>query len=307
MSMNSYLLAALAVALLLIIVLLSKLRRVQGQLVLIQDALADIKAGNLNRRVLARESDRTKQICYAINQIAVDNQTRLIQQRQADQAYKQLMTSLSHDVKTPLASLVGYLEAIESGMVSGKEKDEYLHIAFEKSQHLKHFVENLFQWVKLDAGEQIFRFERCDLHELSRHIIADWIPLLESSGFAYEIEIPEETCLMQIDPNAYARILNNLLHNALLHSKGDQVTVSVCEDGEQAQITIKDNGAGIAPDQLPHIFERLYQCDHWRPGVGNGLGLAIAKELVSAHQGKLTVASALGAGTAFTITLPKAL
>lgn len=173
---------------------------------------------------------------YGINQIAVDNQTRLIRQQQADHAYKQLMTSLSHDVKTPLTSLVGYLEAIERGVVSGEEKDEYLHIAFEKSQHLKHFVENLFQWVKLDAGEQNFHFERCDLHELSRHVIADWIPLLESSGFAYEIEIPEEPCLMKIDPNAYARILNNLLQNVLIHSKGNQVTMSVCEDGEQAQI-----------------------------------------------------------------------
>lgn len=120
MGVNIYLLVVLAISLLIITFLLSKLGQVHGQLSLIKDALEDIKRGNLNRRILARESDMTKQICYDINQMAISNQARLIGQRQADQAYKRLMTSLSHDVKTPLASLVGYLEAIESGIVSGE-------------------------------------------------------------------------------------------------------------------------------------------------------------------------------------------
>ena len=182
MGVNIYLLIALAIALLIIILLLSKLGHIHGQFSLIKDALEDMKQGNLNRRVLARESDMTKLICYDINQIAISNQARLIGQRQADQAYKRLMTSLSHDVKTPLTSLVGYLEAIESGIVSGEEKEEYLHVAFNKSQLLKHFVESLFEWVKLDAGEQLFHFEYLDLNELSRNIMADWVTVLENSN-----------------------------------------------------------------------------------------------------------------------------
>ena len=114
MDVNLYLLLALLATLLVIAYLLTRLHRVRGQLSLIKDALADIKNGNLNRRVLARESDLTKQICYDINEIAMSSQSRLIQQKQSEQAYKRLMTSLSHDVKTPLASLVGYLEAVES-------------------------------------------------------------------------------------------------------------------------------------------------------------------------------------------------
>ena len=163
MEINTYLLLALVIALLAIILLISKLRHVREQLALIKDALEDIKCGNLNRRVLAKENDMTKQICYDINEIAIRNQARLIQQRQAEQAYKRLMTSLSHDVKTPLASLVGYLEAIENRIVSGEEKDEYIHVAFDKAQHLKHFVESLFEWVKLDAGEQLFHFRKQSL------------------------------------------------------------------------------------------------------------------------------------------------
>ncbi len=254
MGVNIYLLAALVISLLIIFSLLSKLGRVRGQLSLITDALEDIKRGNLNRRVLAKENDMTKQICYDINQIAISNQARLIGQRQADQAYKRLMTSLSHDVKTPLTSLVGYLEAIESGIVSGEEKEEYLHVAFDKSLHLKHFVENLFEWVKLDAGEQIFHFEYSDLNELSRNIMADWVPVLENSGFEYEIEIPETECYIRIDPNAYTRVLNNLLQNVIVHSKGDQITFSISAKEDYAIITVKDNGIGISPVDLPHIF-----------------------------------------------------
>ena len=132
MEINLYLLLSLLIALLVISYLLGKLHRVRGQLFLIRDALNDIKAGNLNRRVLARESDLTKQICYDINEIAMSSQSRLIQQKQSEQAYKRLMTSLSHDVKTPLASLVGYLEAVEGfdnelAILKGKElyKEEY--------------------------------------------------------------------------------------------------------------------------------------------------------------------------------------
>ena len=124
MEANAVLVLALILSLTAVACLGRKLYRVREQLSLITDALADMKKGNLNRRVLARESDMTKQICYDLNEIALTNQARLIQQKQAEQAYKRLMTSLSHDVKTPLASLVGYLEAVEKGLVTGQEKEE---------------------------------------------------------------------------------------------------------------------------------------------------------------------------------------
>ncbi len=305
--MNVYLLFALVLTLLIIAYLVSVLRHVRTQLALIKDALEDIKNGNLNRRVLAGGSDMTRQICYGINEIAINSQSRFIQQKQSEQAYKRLMTSLSHDVKTPLASLVGYLEAIENGLVTGQEKDEYIHVASDKAHRLKDFVTALFEWVKLDAKEQIFHFELFDINELSRNMIADWIPILESAGLNYDIEIPETEYSIRVDPNAYTRIFNNLLQNIMAHSEADHVTLRIAEDTQQVKIMVTDNGKGISPDDLPHIFERLYQCDHSRFARGNGLGLSIAKELVSAHKGKITAASTPGTGTTFTILLPKAL
>lgn len=307
MDINTCLLLAVLFALFIIAYLIIKLLRVREQLTFIKDALEDIKSGNLNRRILARESDITKQICYDINEIAISNQSRLIQQKKADEAYKRLMTSLSHDVKTPLTSLIGYLEAIENKIVTDEEKEEYIRVASDKAQHLKHFVENLFEWVKLDAGEQVFHFELFDINELSRNIMADWVPALENSHFEYEIDIPEVEYFIRIDQNAYTRILNNLLQNVLRHSAGNKVTLCVLEYEEKAIIKVSDNGKGISHNDLPHIFERMYQCDDSRSEEGNGLGLSITKELVNAHRGEITVSSTPGVGTVFTISFPKAL
>ncbi len=288
-----------------ILLLIVKLRRVREQLIMIEEALEDIKSGNPNRRVLARKSDMTKRICYAINEIAMENQAQLLKQKQSEQAYKRLMTSLSHDVKTPLASLVGYLEAIENGLVTGEEKEAYTHVAVKKAWHLKHFVETLFEWVKLDAKEQVFYFELCAFNELTRNIAAEWVPTLERNHFAYDFDIPEEEYPLRMDSHAYTRILNNLFQNALTHSGGNKLTLRLLENEHQVKIIISDNGNGIPPSDIPHIFERMYQCDSSRSAGGNGLGLSITMELVKAMEGTIEVNSSPGMGTIFTILFPR--
>ena len=307
MNFNPFLLIALCIMFFIILFLVMKLRRVREQLSIVEEALEDIKSGNQNRRVLAKKSDMTKRICYAINEIAVKNQSQLLKQKQSEQAYKRLMTSLSHDVKTPLASLVGYLEATTNGLVTGEEKESYIRVAVEKAYHLKNFVETLFEWVKLDAKEQVFHFELCDFNELTRNIVAEWVPTLEYRHFEYDFDIPEEEYFLRIDSHAYTRILNNLFQNALMHSGGNKLTLQLSENEQQVKIIISDNGKGIPPSDVPHIFERMYQCDHSRSAGGNGLGLSIAAELVSAHNGKISADSKLDIGTIFTILFPKSL
>lgn len=307
MNFNPFLLIALCITVFIILFLVMKLRRVREQLSIVEEALEDIKSGNQNRRVLARKSDMTKRICYSINEIAVKNQSQLIWQKQSEQAYKRLMTSLSHDVKTPLASLVGYLEAIENGLVTGEEKESYIHVAVEKAYHLKHFVETLFEWVKLDAKEQIFHFELCDFNELTRNIVAEWVSTLEYRHFEYDFDIPEGEYSFRVDPHAYTRILNNLFQNALTHSGGNKLALQLLENEQQVKIIISDNGKGISSTDIPHIFERMYQCDSSRSFGGNGLGLSITMQLVNALGGKIKVDSKQGMGAIFTILLPKSL
>lgn len=285
----------------------SKLYRTKQQISVIQEAVTDIKEGNLNRKILTRENDMTRQICYDLNTITTGMQATLINQRQSEQAYKRLMTSLSHDVKTPLASLVGYLEAIEKNIVTGKEKEEYIEVAIGKAYSLKDFTERLFEWVKLDAGEQIFHFEVCDVNELSRSIVADWIIIIENNNFDYEIDIPETECFARIDVNSYTRILNNLFQNVISHSKGTKLIFDLYEDEKQVTVKVSDNGIGIQSDELSHIFERMYRGDKSRMTAGAGLGLSITKELVAIHNGTIDVESILKGSTTFTIILPKSL
>lgn len=307
MNFNPFLLIALCIMFFIILFLVMKLRRVREQLSIVEEALEDIKSGNQNRRVLAKKSDMTKRICYSINEIAVKNQSQLIWQKQSEQAYKRLMTSLSHDVKTPLASLVGYLEAIENGLVTGEEKESYIRVAVEKAYHLKNFVETLFEWVKLDAKEQVFHFELCDFNELTRNIVAEWVPTLEYRNFEYDFDIPEYEYSLRVDPHAYTRILNNLFQNALTHSGGNKLALQLLENEQQVKIIISDNGKGISSTDIPHIFERMYQCDRSRSSGGNGLGLSITMELVNALGGKIKVDSKQGMGATFTILFSKSL
>jgi signal transduction histidine kinase len=275
--------------------LAARLYRVRQQLAAIQDVLGDINRGNLNRRVLTRRNDMTQAICYQLNEMAISNQA-------------QLMTSLSHDVKTPLTSLVGYLEAIREKMVTGEEKEAYIGVALDKAHHLKDFVESLFEWARLDAKEQVFQFERCDVFELTRDLISDWIPTLDQRCFAYDIDIPERECPVRLDRNAYTRILNNLLQNTLVHSGGNTLRLQLVETSTQVTLYVTDNGKGVPPRDLPHLFERLYQSDESRGGPGNGLGLAIVQELVAVHGGSVRAEKpSSGDGISFAITLPKAL
>ncbi len=290
-----------------IVYLIAKLYKVSEQLSIIEDSLDDIKQGNLNRRILVRENDMTKTICYSINDMVTNNQVQLIKLKQSEQAYKRLMTSLSHDVKTPLTSLVGYLEAVQERIVTGEEKEEYLEVALTKAHHLKGFVESLFDWVKLDAKEQVFQLERQDINELTRDILTDWIPTFEENNFEYNIDISNTECFIQLDPNAFIRIINNLLQNVLIHSEGTQIDLQIGDKDHDVIVQISDNGKGIPTKDLPHIFDRLYQSDESRSVNGNGLGLAIAKELAHLHNGSISADNSLNGGMTFTIIFPKAL
>ncbi len=293
----------IALLICIILYLLRKFSNLKKELIQIQDVLFDIKNGNYNRRILAKHNSITKTICQDINEITLQSRDKLISRRQEEKAYKALMTSLSHDVKTPLASLVGYLEAVQQGIAFDEEKEEYLRISLNKANYLKDFVEKLFDWVKLDSGEWKFSFVKHDLNELTRNIISDWIPVLEENNIAYEIEIPEKECILRMDDSAYIRSLNNIINNIIIHSGCNKVELKAEEIENGISITISDNGKGISKEDVPYIFERMYQADKSRLTKGSGLGLAIARELIRVNNGVISVKSDPNIKTSFTIEL----
>jgi signal transduction histidine kinase len=230
--------------------------------------------------------------------------SRIIELKRSEKAYKQLMTSLSHDVRTPLTSLIGYLDAIHNKVVEGAEKDGYLEIARNKAYNLKDFIDRLFEWFKLDSKERSFYFESLDINELTRSILADWIPIFEKNSITFHVDIPETECNILLDINAYTRMINNIIQNSLDHSGGNQIDISIMQKSDTAVINIFDNGKGIAEKEIPFIFDRLYKCDKSRSHKGSGLGLFIVKELAAAHHGTISAASISDEKTTFTITLP---
>ena len=151
--------------------------RVKKQISEISDALEDIKNGNGNRRILAETHEFVAPLAYAINDIILSYENRLSAYRQTEETNRQLMTSLSHDVRTPLTTLIGYLDAAHKGIVNGKERDDYIETARRKAHDLKEYIDVLFDWFKLGSNEFSMNISTVDLTELTRNILIDWIPI----------------------------------------------------------------------------------------------------------------------------------
>ena len=280
--------------------------RVKKQISEISDALEDIKNGNGNRRILAETHELVAPLAYAINDIILSYEKRLSAYHQTDETNRQLMTSLSHDVRTPLTTLIGYLDAAHKGIVDGKERDDYIETARRKAHDLKEYIDVLFDWFKLGSNEFSMNISIVDLTELTRNILIDWIPIFEDTQIDFTVNIPEQPFRVQIDPDGYMRILNNLIQNVISHSHADKIEISLSGQGGNIKILLSDNGVGIDKKDLKHIFERLYKCDKGRSEKGSGLGLSIVHQLVVKLNGTITVESTPGEGTVFILLFPLA-
>ena len=243
--------------------------------------LDDIYSGNLDRRLIADENSEMSSLVYKINEIVIKDKNKLSEFNKAEKAYKKLVTSLSHDIRTPLSALIGYLEVLEKDSMSYVEQLKFIRIAKEKALNLSDYIQSLFEWLKLESGEWTYDFVHENICELTRLILADWIIKLEESNIDFNFDIPEKALFILVDKNAYDRIINNLLANMIKHSHANKLVVKITEEISEVQITITDNGVGIDEKELLFIFDRLYKCDNSRTENSNGLGLAITKELTN--------------------------
>ncbi|WP_206663559.1 sensor histidine kinase [Sporolactobacillus shoreae] len=280
------------------------LYRTKVQLMEASTIVDEIANGNMNRRLIVSKTSPVASLCYKINEIVIQTKNELFKHQQAERSYRQLATSLSHDIRTPLASLTGYLEAIQLGYVTGKEKEQYIEIALNKALDLKYYVDTLFEWLKLESGERIYHYENIDIHEYAREIVSEWIPQFEKNDICYDISVPENELFVSIDKTALKRILDNLLQNVLTHGHATFIKVSEEENDNKMAFEIQDNGVGISETDLPHIFERLYKCNTARGTKGSGLGLSIVAELVKGLHGEITVKSIKEKGTLFFLLFP---
>ena len=267
--------------------------------------LDDIYSGNLDRRLIVDENSEIGSLVYKINEIVIKDKNKLAEFNKAEKAYKKLVTSLSHDIRTPLSTLIGYLEVLEKDTLSYEEQLKFIQIAKEKALNLSTYIQSLFEWLKLESGEWTYDLKKENICELTRLVLADWIMKFEENNIDFYFDIPEKALFIPIDKNAYDRIINNLLANIFKHSHANKLVVQVTEEISEVQIVISDNGVGIDEKDLPLIFGRLYKCDTSRTENSNGLGLAITKELAIALNGTINVISSNGKGATFILRFSK--
>lgn len=292
------------IAVLAVLTSLVLIRRVKKQIAEMTDALCDVKNGNGNRRILSATNELTAPLAYEINEIVVSYESRLSAVRQTEETNRQLMTSLSHDVRTPLTTLLGYLDAAHKGLVTGKDRDDYIETARRKAHDLKEYIDVLFDWFKLNSDEFALAIQSVEAVELTRNILIDWIPIFEDKQVDYDIDIPEQPVRVRLDTDSYMRIINNLIQNVIAHSHANKIKIVLSKTENNMELLLADNGVGIEKEDLKHIFERLYKCDKGRSEKGSGLGLSIVHQLVEKMGGSITVESVPGKGTKFDLLLP---
>lgn len=266
----------------------------------LEDASRAIAGGDFTARAPTDGSDDVARLGAAFNDMA--GQLDSGRRRERD-----FLMSVGHDLRTPLTTIRGYAEALDSGEVAADDLARVSSVLRRQTDRLSRLIEDLTLLARLEAREFSLRPEPVDL---AAHING----VVESTrGHADEMDVRlitqlEDVGSVQVDPDRVGQIVDNLLSNALRYTpEGGQVLVSLADCGEQATLTVADTGPGIDRDDLPRVFERMYVAQRYRPvrPEGSGLGLSIVKELTTALGGSVNVGSDPGEGTAVTVSLPK--
>lgn len=228
------------------------------------------------------------------------------EQRRLERARRDLVANVSHELKTPIAALKGFLELLEGEGVDERHRREFLASMSQETERLERLVEEQLQLARLDAGALPLVREEVDLGELASQVVVSRAPLAAREGIQLEAHpSPGERVAVDADRARIEQVMLILLDNALRHTApGGRVWIDVGRDGQDATVTVRDTGEGIPADAQAFVFDRFYRGDPSREGRSAGLGLAIARGIAAAHRGAIDLRSQVGVGSAFTLRLP---
>ena len=227
--------------------------------------------------------------------------------RKVDLLRRELIANVSHDLRTPLASLQGYLDTLllKEGQLTPEEQRRFLEIASKHSERLGKLVDELFELAKLDSQTTPIRREPFSIAELAQDVVQKFELRATQSGITLETGARADLPLVNGDIALMERVLENLIENAIRHTPaGGRVTVMLAPEGDRFAVRVADTGHGISEEHLPHIFDRFYRASDTKGGAG--LGLAIAKRILELHGSALVAESEIDRGTTFSFQLPVA-
>ena len=297
-SINRFLIwSGLSAAGVAILLTFSLSRRILAPVNSLSRAARALARGDFVSRVDVRSRDEVGQLAQTFNSMASELAA-------TEEIRRTLVADVAHELRTPLSNIRGYLEAIGDGMLSADKAT--LGSMHEEVLLLTRLIEDLQQLALAESGQLKLDIKPCELSEVVKKAVAGLQPQLESKGITITTDV-STGALIQADPERIGQVLRNLLANSANYtSSGGNISVSVLKRNDEIQVDVQDTGAGIPEDELRFVFERFYRVDKSRSRAtgGVGLGLTIAKRLVEAHGGSITVQSQEGLGSTFTFVLP---
>ena len=275
---------------------------------------AQLASGELEARLPIDGRDEIAELAEDFNRMARTLAQAAAREREMEQARRDLIAAVSHDLRTPLASARALIEAVADGVATEEgTADRYLRSAQKEIAHLTRLVDDLFELARIDAGMLRLDLEPASLHDLISDTLSSLQPRARGQGVRLLGEVSGDVDPVLMNPPKLQRVLHNLIDNALSHTPADgTVLLSAEPHGEVVRVEVVDTGEGITPEDLPHVFERSFRGERsrTRPGSdsapGAGLGLAIARGLVEAHGGSIDVESRPNCGSRFRFTLHRA-
>lgn len=263
--------------------------------------------GDLTARIEDPEKSDISIFANSFNEMADSIVGNMDKMQSVDLLRRELIANVSHDLRTPLAILKGYVETlqIKRDSLSEKEKQEYLQITHDNVDRLSKLINQLFEYSKLEAEQVVPVKEPFSITELSHDLIAKFNVLAEKKQIALELEKPEENNMVYADVSLVERALQNLIENAIKYTEPQgKVTLTLQKKGTNIEINITDTGTGIPVNEQPFIFDRYKQVNESAKKQGSGLGLAIVKKIMELHDTTITVLSKPTKGSTFIFNLP---
>ena len=254
--------------------------------------------GDLSSKLESKGDDELSMMAFNINVMQDTINKLIVSEKESEKTKNELITNIAHDLRTPLTSIIGYLDILVNNKnLTEEKKRDYLGIAFEKSKKLEVLIEDLFSFTKLNYGDELaVNKERIDIIELLNQLISELYPLFENNGIECTMQSNVNSLILNVDPKLIVRLFENLINNAIKYGKdGKNIIIKVKnnKDLRTVEISIINFGQLIPEEALKKIFEKFYRVDNSRTSTtgGTGLGLAIAKSIVELHGGEITVKS----------------